>query len=212
MATPNVITLLGRSTLLLGLVLGAGCYTGLDGPSAQDNDDAGDAGDAGGPNDPDDPGSRAPDGEDPSAEDEPPFNVPTDEAKLLPFPVRMANLAHVTGQDPGHPMFLEMLSLRYQLGDHDYATGVAPDLRWSAERMQYWVRGLQPVCQSAEVQAAYPELVEDPRPLMRQAWGREPADEEVEALADIRSSGLDDATQFTMTCMAVLTALDFVSM
>ena len=90
--------------------------------------------------------------------------------------------------------------------------GVAPDLRWSAEKMQYWVRGLKPVCASAEMAAAYPDLLTDPRPLMRQAWGHEPTAEEADALIDFKNgTGLPEQ-QFMMTCVAVLTALDFVSL
>jgi hypothetical protein len=108
-------------------------------------------------------------------------------------------------------MFVPLLELRFQLGDHDFASGVAPDLRWSAEKMQYWVRGLKPVCASTEMAAAYPDLLTDPRPLMRQAWGHEPSAEEVEALADIKNGTVAPEEQFTVTCIAVLTALDFVS-
>ena len=136
---------------------------------------------------------------------------PDDEARLLPFPVRMQNLSHVVGQGLEHPMFLDLYDMRYQLGDHDYASGVASDLRWSAERMQYWVRGLKPVCTSTEMQAAYPDLLTDPRPLMRTAWGHEPSEEEVQSLADLQGGSLPPEDQYMVTCVAVLTALDFVS-
>lgn len=195
-------------TLALGPGLAAGCYSGRNDIPAAGADgadagaDAGDAGDAG-----DDGTPQMPDPDEPQA----PFRVPTDEARLLPFPVRMQNLARVTGQALEHPMFLELMELRFQLGDHDFASGVAPDLRWSAERMQYWVRGLEPVCASTEMAAAYPDLLTDPRPLMRQAWGHEPAAEEVEVLAEIQGGTVLPEDQFKITCIAVLTALDFVS-
>ena len=204
-----------RSLLTLALLplLAGGCYSGLDGApkggAGGDGGDAADAGDAGEAGDADGGTPQEPDPEEPTA----PFRVPGDEARLLPFPVRMANLAHLTGQTVDHPMFAELLELRYQLGDHDFATGVAPDLRWSAEKMQYWVRGLKPVCASAEMAAAYPDLLTDPRPMMRQAWGHEPAAEEVEALAGIKNDAtVLPADHFTVTCLAVLTALDFVSL
>ena len=196
--------------LLLVPMLAGGCYSGLDsGPKGGAGGDGGDAADGGDAGDAgqDDGTPQEPDPEEPSA----PFRVPGDEARLLPFPVRMQNLARVTGQTLDHPMFLELMELRFQLGDHDFATGVAPDLRWSSDKMQYWVRGLKPVCASTEMAAAYPDLLTDPRPLMRQAWGHEPSAEEVEALADLEGGTVPPEQQFMMTCIAVLTALDFVS-
>lgn len=198
--------------LLLVPTLAGGCYSGLgDAPKGSAGGDGGDAGEGGDAGDAgqDDGTPQEPTPEEPTA----PFRVPGDEARLLPFPVRMQNLAHLTGQTIDHPMFAELLELRYQLGDHDFASGVAPDLRWSAEKMQYWVRGLKPVCTSTEMAAAYPDLLTDPRPMMRQAWGHEPAAEEVEALADIKNDAtVLPADQFMVTCLAVLTALDFVSL
>lgn len=199
--------------LALGPTLGVGCYSGLgDAPKGSAGGDGGDAGDAGDADagDAGDAGDGTPQEPDPE-EPQAPFRVPGDEARLLPFPVRMANLAYVTGQTLDHPMFLELTELRFQLGDHDFASGVAPDLRWSAEKMQYWVRGLKPVCASTEMAAAYPDLLTDPRPLMRQAWGHEPSAEEVEAVADFKDGTVLPEEQFMVTCLAVLTALDFVS-
>ncbi|MCH9680359.1 MAG: hypothetical protein K0V04_02910 [Deltaproteobacteria bacterium] len=193
--------------MVLGLALAAttGCYNGHDGsvPAAEADDGGGDDAE---PSNADGP-SREP----ASAGNDAPFRVPNEEARLLPFPVRMHNLALVTGQTLEHPMFLELYELRYQLGDHDFAEGVAPDLRWSAERMQYWVRGLKPVCSDPTMQAAYPTLLTDPRPLMRDAWGREPTASEAEALTDLQGPAVLPADQAVMTCIAVLTALDFVS-
>lgn len=196
------------SALLSSLLLAvpAGCYTGLDeGGRADPTLGGGDDDGAGSPGD--DGPSREPTDQEPP----PPFEVPTDEARLLPFPVRMQNLAHVTGRSLDGPMFLSLYELRYQLGDHDFASGVAADARWSADKMQAWVRGLQPVCTSAAMQERYPELLTDPRPMMRNAWGREPAAEEVDAMTDLLGPTVPADRQYVMTCTAILTALDFVS-
>ncbi len=198
------------SELLVGLLaigLASGCYTGVDAHSQQSGDDPVRTPDDGG----DDAPTPVPPDDDGGEDPEEPFSVPSDEARLLPFPVRMQNLAHLTGQELDHPMFLELQELRYQLGDHDFASGVAPDLRWSAGKMQYWVRGLKPVCSSAPMQEAFPDLLTDPRPLMRQAWGHEPAAEEVEALADLQGDAVPEDQRFMLTCAAILTSLDFVS-
>ncbi len=193
------------TSLLLAVVLtpATGCYSGLDGGSPAADGDGGPADDGandGDPNrEPSVPGSEAP------------FRVPDEEARMLPFPVRMQNLSHVTGQPLEHPMYLELFELRYQLGDHDFAEGVAPDLRWSAEAMQYWVRGLRPVCADPAMSLAYPDLLTDPRALMRTAWGREPTLNEVEAIGSLQSTTVLPQDHATLTCIAVLTALDFVS-
>jgi len=203
-------TISGLGLSLLAATLASGCYTGVDVPTGADGaDDApvADGNQVGG----DDDGIPPREPEPGADESEEPFSVPSDEARLLPFPVRMQNLADLIGQPADHPMFLDLLDLRFQLGDHDFASGVAPDLRWSAEKMQNWVRGLRPVCSSAEMQVAYPGLLTDPRPFMRQAWGHEPAAEEVESMADLQDSTLPVEQQYLLTCLAVLTSLDFVS-
>ncbi|MCH9687005.1 MAG: hypothetical protein K0V04_36555 [Deltaproteobacteria bacterium] len=196
--------------LAVAMALGnaTGCSSGDNGGVAVQGPQypQGDGGEDGSGTGDDDP-AREP--VDPDAE--PPFQVPNEEARLLPFPVRMHNLAHVTGQSLDHPMYAELYELRYQLGDHDFAEGVAPDLRWSAERMQYWVRGLRSVCSDPQTQAAYAGLLADPRPMMRAAWGRDPVDEEVEAIQQLRGPAVLPADEAMMTCIAVLTALDFVA-
>ncbi|MFO0635277.1 MAG: hypothetical protein U0168_20715 [Nannocystaceae bacterium] len=58
--------------------------------------------------------------------------------------MRLANLAAVAGVHPDDPMFMALLDRRFQLGDHDYANGIAPDLKWTPERMETWVKALRP--------------------------------------------------------------------
>lgn len=195
----------------------AGCYSGLSdngrnsgvAMSGYNADGDGDGADGGGDAADGDDGAPAADGDDGDAED--PFNVPGDEVKLLPFPVRMANLSAVTGAALTHPIFFELYELRYQLGDHDYSQLVAPDLRWSPQKMQNWVRGVLPVCQSDVMQSKYPDLVDDPTPLIRDAFGRDPVETDLEPLTDIASSTQPDATKYQLTCLAILSSLDFVA-
>lgn len=66
----------------------------------------------------------------------PGVEVPASEVELLPFHVRMANLAAVTGQKLDPPMFLELWERRFALGDHDDSQLYTADLKWSPERME----------------------------------------------------------------------------
>ena len=77
--------------------------------------------------------------------------------------------------------------------------------------MQNWVRGLMPVCDSDVMQSKYPDLVDDPTPLIRDAFGRDPTEADLEPLTDIASSTQPDATKYQLTCLAVLSSLEFVA-
>jgi hypothetical protein len=190
----------------LGLVVGlTACYGGVQDISDQEDPLAADGGPAGDGADDGDPANA--DDEDPDH----PFNVPEDEVRLLPFSVRMGNLANVTGVETSNPIFFELYALRYQLGDHDYSQLVAPDLRWSPQKMQNWVRGLVPVCESTVMRAKYPALVADPSPLIRDAFGRDATQADLEPLTDIAAAGYDSDRTFQLTCLAVLSSLDFVA-
>lgn len=203
----------------LGAFALAGCYSGIDAPrgngqadggaDAADGADGADGADDGDDGDgSDDQANQMPDDDGP-AED--PFLVPGEEVDMLPFPARMNNLSAVTGATLTHPIFFALYDLRYQLGDHDFSNLQAPDLRWSPQKMQNWVKGLIPVCDSVVMQAKYPDLVADPTPLIRAAFGRDPLPTDLEPLQDIASSTQDDATKYRLTCITVLSSLEFVA-
>ncbi|MBK6921225.1 MAG: hypothetical protein IPH07_27760 [Deltaproteobacteria bacterium] len=200
-------TTLGIVTALFALAIG-GCYQGLSGDApgqadtgpTRDDGAAGEGGESGeAPGTPEDPGI------------EQPFEPPTSEVELLPFHVRMANLAKVAGVSTDDAMFLDLYTRRYQLGDHDYANGVAPDLKWSPERMETWLKGIKPVCNDPRFQARYPDLATDPTALVKAAFARAPDDEELAAFEQVKSGQPDGAGQYRMVCLAVLTSLEFVA-
>lgn len=190
-----------------------GCYTGLEGPhfNAQGDGSADGTDNADGA----DGASDGGDGTDPAPADdgppEDPFVVPGEEVVMLPFPVRMNNLSAVTGAELTNPIFFELYDLRFQLGDHDFSNLQAPDLRWSPQKMQNWVKGLIPVCDSAVMQARYPDLIADPAPLIQAAFGRDPLPTELEPLQEIASSTQDDAVKYRLSCLTVLSSLEFVA-
>lgn len=191
----------------------AGCYQGLEGdrgaPAAEEGgeangdgaaDSAADDGDGDGT--PQDSGEPVPEG---------PFEVPTSEVEALPFHVRIANLAAVAGVTTDHPMLQELWAKRYQLGDHDYAHGVAPNLKWTPEHMEAWVKALRPYCDDPAFQAKFPDLATDPTALVREAFAREPTADELAAYTDVMQGQADGAGRHRMVCLAVLTSLEFVA-
>lgn len=184
----------------------AGCYSGLGDGARQMGDDGADAGDAGDAGEPDRP-PRTPG---PEAIDTP-FEPPGSEVELLPFHVRLANLAAVAGVHADDPMFMALLDRRFQLGDHDYANGIAPDLKWTPERMETWVKAVRPVCDDPRFQARYPDLATDPSALARAAFARDPSPEELQAFAEVQAGQLDGAGRYRMSCLAVLSSLEFVA-
>ena len=202
-----------RIHLLFAALLAGGCYSGLEstrasGSGADDDavDDAADDGvgdDAG-----DDAGDDTPEPTDPPPDD--PFQIPVDEVELLPFHVRAQNLVTLSGQTADHAMFTELYARRYQLGDHDYANGIAPDLRWSSQKMETWVVALKPICNDPAFQAMYPTLVNDPAPLVRAAFARDPNSEELLAFTEVQAGITDTSLRYRMVCLAVLTSLEFV--
>lgn len=152
-----------------------------------------------------------------------PAPVPTAEApaaafeyaaqvQLLPFDVRLAKVAHVVGVAPEDPLLEPLRARRLDLGDHDYATGHKPDLAWTSTRMGTWVRALKPVCASSTFRTRYPAFPDALDALSRAAYGRGATDEDRQILADtLGKTALDADTQHRLTCLAVLSSLEFVA-
>ena len=195
--------------LLFATVLAGGCYSGLEGPRAMG--DGGDDGADDGVDDGADDGEpqRTPTDQPPGFET--PFEVPQDEVELSPFHVRVQNLVTLAGQTSDHPMFAELFERRYQLGDHDYSQNLAPDLRWSSDKMAVRVVAMKPVCDDPAFQAKYPTLVNDPTPFVQAAFGRDPTEDELQACSEVQSGITDTAARYRMVCLAVLTSLEFVA-
>lgn len=210
--------------LVLGLGLGlGGCYESisLDGnddgspASGADSSDPSGGGSAGedpsGGDDSDGDPSGSGDGGEPSDDDaEDPFDVPGEEVRLLPFHVRIRNLSELVGVEEDDAIFTTLRAQRYQLGDHDYANGIAPDLRWDAQKMQVWVKAMMPVCDSTEFKTKYPDLLADPVPLLQQVYGRQPTGEEIASYDDVMVSNYDEDTRYRLACVSILSSLEFV--
>jgi hypothetical protein len=144
--------------------------------------------------------------------DAPAFEVPKGQVELLPFRVRLARIAQVAGVTTDDPMLAEIQGRAAELGDHDFATGVRPNLAWTAARMSTWINALKPVCTSEAFRARYPDLGEDPSALIAAAWGR-PATEadlaDVEAALD--GAAIDSEERTQAVCFAVLSSVELVA-
>ncbi len=138
-----------------------------------------------------------------------PFAVRAGEPELLSFDIRVRRIASAVGVSTDNAMFAEMQGANIKLGDHDHANGVLPDNLWVAHRISGWLDALRPVCNSAEMKAAYPALPADLPKLIRNAWGRAASPED---LADFSGSltPAHDAYAYESTCMVVFSAAEFV--
>lgn len=201
----------------LAVVFPLGCYSGIDNPAASVATDAADdtgtsseaTGETPDPEHPTDDDADPPDDGPGPVED--PFEVPNHEVRLLPFGVRMTNLATLVGVDTDHFIFDDLYVRRTLLGDHDYANGVAPDLSWSPTKMSVWVKGVKPVCNSAQWLAAHPKLSADPAPLLREILAREPDSDELATYQELAISAVATANADELICLAALSSLDFVA-
>ncbi len=141
---------------------------------------------------------------------EAPFAVVRETLRLLPFDTRLNRLAMVVGVPTTDKLLEAVRARRLELGDQDVGKGVTPDPSWSPTRMTLWVRLMRPICQSGQIAMKYPTLRTDPSPLIAAAYGRpaEPAD--VDAVKS-GLAGAPDASRAELTCLAILSSVEFVA-
>lgn len=141
-----------------------------------------------------------------------PFELGRDNIRLLPFKVRFNKLQALTGLPPEDPAFDVLRARRYELGDYDYASGVNPDLTWSAAKISLWISAMLPVCRAPALGARFPVFPDDLAAFLTAAYGTSP---DAAQLADFESllgdADLDEATRRDSVCAAALTALEFVA-
>lgn len=140
----------------------------------------------------------------------PGFTLQREEVRLLPFHIRLAKLATLTGLATDDPLFDRLLSSRYDLGDHNYGQNVGPDLSWNASKIALWVRAIQPICTSEAMAMRY-DLPQDTSALLAAAYGRSPEADELVDFEAVQQQNLDEAGQYEAICLAVLTSSEFVA-
>jgi hypothetical protein len=140
------------------------------------------------------------------------FEPPKAQIKLLPFSVRMARIATVTGVPLTDPAYNTLKDNHLLLGDHDYANAKPPQESWSAARLATWVESVRPICQTPAVQTRYSPMPAKLPALVDAAYGRAMIAEDTAALNDgVKGLNVAPAKLVETTCIAVLSSLEFVA-
>lgn len=141
-----------------------------------------------------------------------PFKLDRVNVKLLPFRVRFNKLQALLGLPASDPAFDVLRARRFELGDHDYAGGVIPDLTWTAAKISVWIAAMLPVCRSPAMKAKFPLFPDHLDDLMAAAYGTAAGPEQLADYEDLLGdASLDDAARYDTICASVLTALEFVA-
>lgn len=170
---------------------------------------SGDRDEASGPSSPnqpsDEPEARKPHG--------PALDLEREQIVLLPFQVRLNKLAAVAGVPATDPIFEQVVAQRFELGDHNYAQSIRPDLSWSAQRMSRWVRSIKPICASQAMRARFPTLPEHMNELVIAAYGREAGEDDLQLVEEVLAEVplQDEATRYQTLCLAILSSTEFVA-
>ena len=192
----------------------AACGTASPAPEGDDSGPAtapASTGDSTG-DDPVDPSEASSSGGPETLPPEDPFSLDRSNVKLLPFRVRFNRLQQLAGLAADDPAFAVLRARRYELGDYDYASGVNPDLTWTASRISVWIAAILPVCRSPAMLARFPKFPADLPELLTAAYGIVP---DADKLADyevlLGDASIDETTRHNSVCVTALTALEFVA-
>jgi hypothetical protein len=157
------------------------------------------------------PGPSTPGGgdTDKKPQGDPAFELPHEQPQLLPFWVRLSRVASVLEVGTEDALLSDLRANRLNLGDYDHGQGVQPNRMWTPARMALWAKSLKIVCSSDKMKELYPALPGDADKLIEKAWGRAPSEEELSAIEGSIGS-LDGDAKYQATCLAVLSAAEFV--
>lgn len=135
-----------------------------------------------------------------------------DQLSVLPFRIRLAKVANVLGVTTDHPALEQLRVNHLELGDHNFAGGIAPDKTWTASRVSNWVKALRPVCNSAEMKALYPSFTDKLDDFTLAAFGRYASPDDLAAVQDATTAfAADPASGHLTVCLAFLASAEFVS-
>lgn len=141
-----------------------------------------------------------------------PFELDRENIKLLPFKVRFNKLQQLVGLPAEDPTFDVLRARRYELGDYDYASGVNPDLTWTASKISVWLAAVLPVCRSQALLTRFPAFPDDLPDFLAAAFGTIPSADQLDDFESLLGdANLDDAARHDSVCAVVLTSLEFVA-
>jgi hypothetical protein len=212
----------GAAAAALGLVLASGCSAPGEGRSGGTGRPSGAApspgqGSSNGSGSGTAPASPGMTGSAPGSEAAAPapgaaFAPPRDVLVLLPFDVRLNKLAALLDVSADDPALEPVRAVRFELGDYDFAQGVAPDLRWSAKRMGEWVKAVKAVCDSPRMKERFPSLRDDLEAFVPLAYGRAATGEDVKLYdAALMGASLAPADAYRVMCVGLLSSTEFVA-
>lgn len=143
----------------------------------------------------------------------PAFESSREAVTLLPFDVRLRRVADAAGVSTEDPILSELRGARLELGAHDYAAGVPPDLSWSARRMTRWARALRPVCASPSFRQRYPVLRDSMEEFTLAAYGRRATPDDYEAFdaAMAGAEALSEDAAYRAMCIGLLSSTELVA-
>lgn len=151
--------------------------------------------------------------EGPATAGPPAFDSSREAVTLLPFDVRLRRVADAVGVATDDALLADLRDARLELGAHDYAAGIPPDLTWSARRMTRWARALRPVCDSSAFRERYPNLRDSMESFTLAAYGRRatPADYEAYDAALEDAGTLSEDAVYRAMCIGLLSSTELVA-
>ncbi len=121
----------------------------------------------------------------------------------LPYKALMSKLKSVTElPDKSYEVLRQS---RLTLGGYDHASGVVALLSWNTQKKLAWLRGVTPVCKAASLAKNYDDM-KKVEIFAEKAFGRPLTNAGKKGIREIFKAG-----GFAMTCLAVLSTVEFVS-
>lgn len=143
------------------------------------------------------------------APERPEVLLPVERLQLLPFEVRVKRLAAAVELPANDAVFSALRARATDLGAHDFANGVAPDLAWTAGRIATWVEAVLPVCADARVRSRYANWSTSLDAFALKAWGRAATNEDRTDV--VPTPGLTDAEAWRATCVSLLSSVELLT-
>jgi len=143
------------------------------------------------------------------APERPEVLLPAERLQLLPFDVRLKRLAAAVELPVSDAVFNSLRGRATDLGAHDFANGVAPDLAWTARRIATWVEGVLPVCADSRVRSRYANWSSSLDAFALEAWGRAATSDDRADL--VPAQGLTDAEAWRATCVSLLSSAELLT-
>lgn len=139
-----------------------------------------------------------------------PFSISRQNVKLLPFTARVSKLKYVTG-DIDQSLFANIESNRLRLGDYNHSQGVDQELSWSKARMETWIKALEPVCSTKDLQRQFASNTGF-QDFLKKAYGRNLSADDLTLINEVNQVNADSSEKFQVLCLVTLSSLEFLAL